>query len=196
MALPASLQGTLMPLELNFLTENEDITILPRYSMKKIELIGFTVPALRAMRRERLPLWVALILKSQDKCNIVPPDWLNLVYLKEKYEQELKYPHMFSDLPFNWLEMSKILLVRAHDDLPDPTHLLRSILQDLREIRLVKLRKGLNELNESHLTLTRLSHMEINEMRPFVLGVMNKMRQLHETTVEEEAEMDSDDEFE
>lgn len=185
-----------MPLELNFLTENEDITILPRYSMKKIELIGFTVPALRAMRRERLPLWVALILKSQDKCNIVPPDWLNLVYLKEKYEQELKYPHMFSDLPFNWLEMSKILLVRAHDDLPDPTHLLRSILQDLREIRLVKLRKGLNELNESHLTLTRLSHMEINEMRPFVLGVMNKMRQLHETTVEEEAEMDSDDEFE
>lgn len=133
------------------------------------------------MRREKIPIWIAVILKSQDKCNIVPPEWLNLIYLKEKYEEELKQPHKFSVLPWNWLEISKILLNKAADDLSDPTHQLRSIIQDLREIRLVKSRKGLKELNESNIQLDGLSLLEINELRPFVLTVMNKLRQLHES---------------
>lgn len=40
MALPSHLQNNLMPSEVSFLAENEYITILPRYSMKKLELIG------------------------------------------------------------------------------------------------------------------------------------------------------------
>lgn len=135
------------------------------------------------MRREQVPLWIALILKSRDKCNIVPPDWLKVQYLKEKYDEEVKKPHKFSNLPMNWLEISKILLARASDDLEDPSHELRSIIQDLREIRLVKSRKGLKELNESNIQLNGLSLLEINEIRPFVLQVMNKLRKLHDTTL-------------
>lgn len=139
------------------------------------------VPPLRGMRREKIPLWVALILKSQDKCNIIAPTWLNLTYLKEKYEEELKNPHKFSDLPWNWIEVSKILLAKAADDLADPSHQLRSVLQDLREIRLVKSRRGLKELNESNIELNGLSLLEINELRPFVLNVMNRLRELHDS---------------
>ncbi|EGW35077.1 uncharacterized protein SPAPADRAFT_64268 [Spathaspora passalidarum NRRL Y-27907] len=199
MVLPTTLQGNLMPAEINFLAENETVTILPRYSMKKIELIGTPIPPLRAMRREKVPLWVALILKSQDKCNIVPPKWLNLAYLKEKHEEELRKPNQFSDLPWHWQEIAKILLARAQDDLSDPSHQLRSVIQDLREIRLVKSRKGLKELNESNISLNGLSLLEINELRPFVLGVMNKLRSLHETTTtskevdEDMAEVSDDD---
>lgn len=40
MALPPNLQQNLMPTELNFLAENDSITILPRYSMKKLDLVG------------------------------------------------------------------------------------------------------------------------------------------------------------
>lgn len=148
------------------------------------------------MRREKVPIWVALILKSQDKCNIVPPKWLNLVYLKEKYDEEIKFPLKFSSLPWNWLEISKVLLSRASDDLSDPSHQLRSIIQDLREIRLVKSRKGLKELNESNIQLMGLSLLEINELRPFVLGVMNKLRQLHDTTATKETEEIVDEEYE
>ncbi|KAK7687529.1 DNA replication protein psf2 [Cerrena zonata] len=186
MVLPAHLKNNLMPSEIKFIAENELITILPRYSMKKIELIGTTIPALRGMRRERVPIWVALILKSQDKCNIVPPEWMNVAYLKEKYEDELKTPYRFSDLPSNWIEVSKILLTKAADDLADPSHQLRSIIQDLREIRLVKSRRGLKELNESNIELLGLSLLEINELRPFVLTVMNKLRQLHDTVKPED----------
>ncbi|KAI5954807.1 PSF2 [Candida theae] len=146
-----------------------------------------TVPNLRAMRREKVPLWVALILKAQGKCNIVPPKWLNVNYLKEKYDDEIRKPAQFSDLPWNWLELSKILLTKAPDDLPDAVSDLRSIIQDLREIRLIKSRKGLKELNESNIALNGLSLMEINEIRPFVLPVMNKLRQLHDTTVKHDS---------
>lgn len=144
-----------------------------------------------------MPLWVAVILKSQNKCSIVPPKWMSLAYLTEKHEEEIRKPGMFSDLPWNWLEVSKMLLSKASDDLSDPSHQLRSIIQDLREIRLVKSRKGLRELNESNIQLNGLSLMEINELRPFVLTVMNKLRKLHDTKSGRNAEaeeMDVEDE--
>lgn len=134
------------------------------------------------MRRELVPLWVALILKSQDKCSIVPPKWLTVAYLKERHEDEIRKPLQFSDLPWNWLELSKILLEKAPDDLLDPVDQLRSVIQDLRETRLVKSKKGLKELNESNIQLNGLSLLEINELRPFVIPVMNKLRQLYDTT--------------
>lgn len=151
---------------------------------------------MRALRREKVPIWVALILKSQGKCNIVPPKWLELGYLKEKYDEEIKNPFKFSDLPWHWIEISKMLLSKAADDLSDPSHQLRSIIQDLKEIRLVKSKKGFTELNESNIALTGLSLLEINEIRPFVLGVMNKLREIHETIDregEEEGEEEDDD---
>lgn len=40
MLIPSHLQQNLMPSEVNFLAENEMIQILPRYSMKSIQLIG------------------------------------------------------------------------------------------------------------------------------------------------------------
>ncbi len=43
MVLPKNLQGNLMPSEITFLAENELITILPRYSIKKIDLIGVCI---------------------------------------------------------------------------------------------------------------------------------------------------------
>lgn len=132
-----------------------------------------------------MPLWIAIILKSQDKCNIIPPYWLNTEYLTEKYEEEVKSPNLFSSLPWNWLEISKILLTKAPDDLANPPHQLRSILQDLREVRLVKSQRGLGELNESNMQLDGLSLMEINELRPFMITVMDKLRKLHESSQKE-----------
>lgn len=142
-----------------------------------------------------MPLWVALILKSQGKCNIVPPQWLNLIYLKDKYDEERANPMKFSDLPWNWIELSKILLAKAADDLFDPVHQLRSVLQDLKEIRQIKTRKGLKEVNESNIGLTGLSLLEINEIRPFMLTVMNKLREIHDT-IEPDDEIDINDDQE
>lgn len=123
------------------------------------------------------------------------PGWLSAAYLKKMYDQEKKYPEMFSNLPWNWLELSKILISKASDDLPDSSTQLCSIIKDLREIRQLKSKRGLRELNESNMQLNGLSLMELNELRPFVLLVMEKMRQLH-GSVSNPAYQASDDESE
>lgn len=133
------------------------------------------------MRRVNVPLWIALILKSQDKCNIVPPEWLSIDYLKDKFEEEKRFPDLFSSLPWNWLELSNTIIMKAPDDLSDSHNQLRTTIQDLREVRQLKARRGLRELNESNIQLNGLSLMEINELRPFVLGVMGKLRTLHQS---------------
>lgn len=43
MALPGHLKQNLVPSEINFLTTNDPIQILPRYSMKSIQLTGVCI---------------------------------------------------------------------------------------------------------------------------------------------------------
>ena len=46
MVLPTHLRQRLTPAEIQFLCENENVTILPRYSMPKVELIGVCIAEL------------------------------------------------------------------------------------------------------------------------------------------------------
>lgn len=140
-----------------------------------------------------MPLWVAIILKAQDKCNIVPPLWLSYSFLKERYDEEKRFTDLFSDLPWNWLEVSNIILAKALDDLTDSHSQLRSLIQDLREVRQLKARRGLRELNESNIQLNGLSLMEINEIRPFVLSVMGKLLKLHESVQSEDQDYEDEE---
>lgn len=167
--------------EISFLAEQENVVILPRFTMNGTQLIGADLHNLRALQRQQVPIWLALILKRQEKCNIVIPDWLTLKYLKEKYDQEVQFPNKFSDLPWHWLPISKMLLEQCSDDFIDPPHEIRSILQDLREVRQLKARKGLQELNDVYLQLDGLSLMEINEIRPFIIDSMNQLHSLSQS---------------
>lgn len=131
------------------------------------------------MSRIEVPLWVAKIFKEQDKCNFVPPTWLCMEYLKERYDEEVQNTNRFSQLPWNWQETAKTFLRHAPDDLPDAVSVIFGILQDLKEIRKLKAQRGLKELNESNVQLNGLSVMEINEIKPFVVHVMNELSLLH-----------------
>lgn len=148
------------------------------------------------MNRIQVPIWLALILKAQRKCNIVPPEWLNLKKLQEFYQFEVTTLESFSELPHNWLELSKIFFENASDDLSDEVHKLKSLIQDLKEIRMIKIKKGLTLLNESHLQLDNLSLMEINEIRSFVVTMMGKLTDLSEAVTENAEEQGAGDEYE
>ncbi|ESX01078.1 DNA replication complex GINS protein PSF2 [Ogataea parapolymorpha DL-1] len=190
MSLPKSYQQNFSPQEINFLAEQELVTVIPRYSMNGAQLIGAKMPKLRALNREQIPLWLATLLKKQEKCNIVVPEWLSVEYLRVRYDEEIKYPSKFSNLPWHWLPIAKKLLDYASDDFIDPPHEIRSLLQDLREVRLVKARKGIRELNHVYIQLDGLSLMEINEIRPFILEVMDQLRKMNDSLkVKAEEEM-------
>lgn len=197
MALPRDLSIGFSPQEIQFLIENEPTRIMPRITTRKtkkqlakdpgaqwslITCDDSTVNNMVAMNSCEVTLWLALLLKQQGKCNVVVPSWLTLQQLEKYLDFELKNPSRFSNIPWNWLVVSSLLFARCSDDFQDPVHLLRSKVQDLREVRLGKVNKGLQYLNESHLQLENLSLMEINEMRPYACGIMDKLRTIHDSS--------------
>lgn len=209
MVVPESYLETFSPDELQFLSSNDLISVIPRSAINSFNLVGVcaviyiylevlliwqrTVPQLRVLSRAEIPIWIAIILKEQGKCNLVPPPWLNREQLKERYEEEKQHKNRFSQLPWNWQEISRAFLRHAPDDLQDPAPELFYILQNIKEIRKLKAQRGLHELNESNVQLNGLSLMEINEIKPFVIKVMNELSTLHEASSIAQAQNESDE---
>lgn len=53
--------------------------------------------------------------------------------------------------------------------------------------------KGLKYLNESHLQLDNLSLLEINELRPFITEIMDKLREIHTASLTAGTENDEEE---
>ncbi|KAJ9212074.1 hypothetical protein DTO166G4_6351 [Paecilomyces variotii] len=85
-------------------------------------------------------------------------------------------------LPYHWLEVGNMLLDAASDDLVEPDQ-LRRLLKDLREVRMAKMRKGVDVLDAAAtggggVALTGVGAMEIGEGRGFVAGVVEGLRKI------------------
>lgn len=174
--------------EVAFLAEQELISILPRYSMNGVQLIGRNLKKLKALQKVDVQLWLAILLKKQNKCNIVIPDWLSVPNLKNKYQEEQRIKDRVCNLPWHWIPISKILLDVCPDDFIDSPHELRSLIQDLREIRMLKTRQGFGMIDDEYLELTGLSLLEINEVRPFLLQTMDALRDLRKVVLSDNEE--------
>lgn len=182
MAVPEHQLETFLPSELHFLAENETVGILPRQPSSSLPLVSGQVPEMRSMRRVDVPLWLAMTLKKQRRCQIIPPDWMEEKNLQRILAHEQNFPDSFATVDWHWLEIAQILLAGAADDLTSSPHVLRNLVRDIREIRESKARVGMHELNESLLQMDGMGLMEINELRPFVTTVMDKMTSVHAAT--------------
>ncbi|KZS98083.1 Psf2-domain-containing protein [Sistotremastrum niveocremeum HHB9708] len=161
----------------------ELIDIVPLFSMNRIRLISGVYGPFRPPAKARVPLWMASNLKLKKRCRIIPPDWLT----ERLTEETTKAP--FSELPFRYAEMAKVLLDVASDDIESPDKIM-SLLKDLRDARQAKSREGLRKLDGIALSLPNLCAMEINEIRPFFVKAMHVMIQL---TPEKQVEAPPDD---
>ncbi|CAE6416037.1 unnamed protein product [Rhizoctonia solani] len=74
-------------------------------------------------------------------------------------------------MPFRYLEISKILLDVAYEDITSSDR-VRNLLKDIREARQAKLRAGLKDLDHLQLSFPNICAMEINELRPFFIKAM------------------------
>ena len=212
MSLPKKLQDTFSPEELQFMVENEPIKIFPRFTTRKrinkhkddildsdfsrwrmITMSDTALNNMVAMQSTTVALWIALLLKQQNKCNIIAPEWLTCKSLDRAIQFEQNNTRRFSPLPWDWLILSEILFKKAPDDFHDPIYKLRSRIQDLREIRQLKVAKGIKYMNESHLQLDNLSLLEINELRPFISGIMDKLKEIHLAAVGPENERNEEE---
>ncbi|RPA83631.1 Psf2-domain-containing protein [Ascobolus immersus RN42] len=158
--------------------------------MPPLHLISGTIPAMIPPQRISIPLWLALLLKKQKRCNIIPPDWMAYEHLELALKEENENAARFTDkLPYRWLEISELLLDGAADDFPQYGNNarrgegdggdIRVLLRGLREIRQAKARAGMNEnLGGAYVQMTGLGLMEVTELKPYAISVMNDMQKL------------------
>lgn len=83
-------------------------------------------------------------------------------------------------LPFHWVEVGNMLLDAASDDLVDPDQ-TRRLLKDLREVRMAKIRSGVEAMDAAAtggggVALTGVGAMEVGEERSFLSGVVDGLR--------------------
>ncbi|WVN90329.1 DNA replication complex GINS protein PSF2 [Cryptococcus depauperatus CBS 7841] len=188
MALPKALSPSLTPNELTFIAEQYHINIIPLFSMTRVRLISGIYGPFQPPSAARVPLWMALSLKRKRKCRIVPPDWLTVEKLQDLFKSEKENGEGFERLPRRFMEISKVLLDTAPDDVSQTT-LLRSLLKDIREVRQAKIRMGLQSedvLQSDYLQVTNLTPFELSELKPFLTRAMCVMQSFKPQEEEEE----------
>jgi len=57
-----------------------------------------------------VPLWLGIYLKKRSKCKINAPEYLTAEFLSEKFNEEKLLQNQFAELPFNFEEISSIIL--------------------------------------------------------------------------------------
>ncbi|KAF7967272.1 hypothetical protein HWV62_23084 [Athelia sp. TMB] len=176
MSLPQSLRTSATPPELELIASEQLVEIIPLVSMERTAFISGAYGPLRPPNKCKVPLWMAVNLKLKKKCHIVPPDWLNADDLQALLNAETTKP-TYSEVPFRYVEIAKVLLDVASEDIPSPDK-IRSLLKDLREARQAKCRSSLILINHSDVKMTNLSSMELNEVRPVFIKSMNVWTQL------------------
>lgn len=179
MALDASQLEALSYAELAFLAEDELVTIVPKQGLGALDFRGWKLDALRALRRSDVPLWLAVLLKRQDRCTLVYPHWLDVAYLKTMLDTEHVQP-AFAALPYLWQPLSHIVTTEAGDDFQGNLDELNQLLQELREVRLTKVRQGVLNANDSHLRMDGLGAVELNCVRPVLARTMRTLQRVRD----------------
>lgn len=76
------------PCIIEFIGEKSIVGVVPNFSFEPLHLISGSIGPFRAGMPTYVPLWLAIHLRKQHKCRIVPPNWMNLEVLEELKEQE------------------------------------------------------------------------------------------------------------
>ncbi|KAF2223555.1 DNA replication complex GINS protein-like protein psf2 [Elsinoe ampelina] len=198
----------LLPSEVAFLCEMELVTVIPRQRLAGLDLLGGPIPELRPPFPTPLPLWYALLLRRQQRCNIRPPAWLSVSSLQLILDFELEHAgeafspgprlgkattslepstpflgHCTAEaqrdaLPYHWLEMAHLLLAHCSGDIEDADG-VRRLVRDLREVRMAKLRRGVGILDAgAGVQMNGVGGMEVCEVRGLVGGVVDGLRKI------------------
>lgn len=151
--------------EIEFMAEDEMVEIVPNLRMDSLNFIcgdyGPFYPQLAA----QVPLWLALALKKRGKCTIRLPQWMSIENLTQVLEAE-RDSHAFQPLPFHYVEISRLLFDLAREDIPD-MYMVRSLIEDIRDVRFHKVETNLEKFTASTVTWKNMSAMEVNVIRAF-----------------------------
>lgn len=157
--------------ELEFIAENSSIEIIPNFKREKITLISGQYGDFKPNKPVLVSLWLAIQYKKNKKCRIIPPIWMDLKLLKEKFELEKKNEAILQELPYYFYEICQILFNKADDDISD-LKLIKSVVEDLNAIRGAKINKTLENLlpdeTSIYMSLNNICARELELIKPFL----------------------------
>ncbi|CAM8965138.1 unnamed protein product [Rhodiola kirilowii] len=159
--------------EVEFMAEDELVEIVPNMRMDALNLVCGDFGPFMPQIAIQVPLWLAVALKKRGKCTISCPEWMSVEKLTEVLEAERESPRVFQPLPFHYVEISRLLFDHAREDIPD-TYMVRSLVEDIRNVRFHKIEINLEEIQgRAHaVKIKNLSAMEVNIVRPFVVRAL------------------------
>ncbi|CAH1957684.1 unnamed protein product [Acanthoscelides obtectus] len=163
--------------EVEFLGEKQIITVVPTFNSPVLHLISGDVGPFRAGLPTNVPMWLAVQLKQRQQGKIQAPDWMDIDRLTEMKENE-KQSQTFTKMPSDhYMVEAKILLDCASDDIPRADE-IRTIIKDIWDIRMSKIRTSVNKLiknADSYAGLDNLTVMEINSIRPILPHALDQI---------------------
>ncbi|XP_074661286.1 DNA replication complex GINS protein PSF2-like [Tubulanus polymorphus] len=171
------------PADVEFFAEKRAVTIVPNFTLAKLYMIGGDVgPFSAAVAVDDVPLWLAVNLKRRQKCRITPPAWMNVEALEATKQAEID-SELFTEMPDEfYVEVSQLLLNVAADDIPRADD-VRTLVKDIWDLRMSKLRSSVDLFVKSDSTNAKLNFltlMELNTVRPFLTQALNEMHLLRE----------------
>lgn len=114
------------------------------------------------------------------------------------YNDEVSSPDSYKNVPFHYIEIATILLEQYYAYLPicilfmqisipnlRESEKIRRLVQSIREARFRKTSEGLKAIDGNPLKIDKLAFMEINEIRPFLLGALDQASRLNSLEIEE-----------
>ncbi|XP_048231333.1 DNA replication complex GINS protein PSF2 isoform X1 [Ricinus communis] len=161
------------PEEVEFMAEDELVEIVPNLRMDSLNFISFfdqvqwqgDYGPFYPQIATQVPLWLAVALKKRGKCTVRPPQWMSIENLTQVLEGE-RDSHAFEPLPFHYVEISRLLFDHARDDIPN-VYMVRSLVEDIRDVRFHKVETSLAKFTASTVTWKNMSAMEVNIIRAF-----------------------------
>ncbi|VDM17263.1 unnamed protein product [Hydatigera taeniaeformis] len=171
------------PNELEFLAEFEFVTIVPRFRMDSIDLMEVRIGPFYPNIPVNVPFWVALYLRQQQKCRVVPPSWLSVARLSEFKEVEGSSTGCTTPPHPHYAELATMLLQHALDDIPNHER-IRTLVKDLWDARVGKFVASANNFILSGASTARVSQLtplELATARNLLTNCLDQLAVLRAT---------------
>eukprot|EP00945_MAST-04E_sp_MAST-4E-sp1_P000630 g630.t1 len=182
------------PAEIEFVAENSMVTIIPKFKLGVLYMITGEYGPFLSQTPAEVPVWLAVHLKKLQRVNIKVPDWLEVEYLSSCLDQEKRDQNLSRTLPHHYSEIASMLFEVASDDIEQPDR-LRTLVEDIANIRQTKLRKGMESVMENvkvggspNVSLTGIAALEMNKIRPSFLHGLEmfwKLRNMNKVSSEQ-----------
>lgn len=158
-----------------FYAEDCIVRITPRFEHPVMNFLSGDFGPFETDSETEVPLWLAIELKKNEKCKLQKPEWLSVEFLENTIGNE-KAAENLQSIPYHYMELAQLILTNFKDEFTETDKIL-ALLQDLENVRMDRLRSGLEKIAENvkdgqkteSVIVTNIGSMEVLAIQNFVI---------------------------